>query len=83
MAFSPDSRTALTGSDDDTARLWFLPRSYARPDRLRLWVEVITGLAMNEWGDTGLLKPDEWNRRREQSRPRAAPWRSGFPESLR
>jgi len=68
VAFSPDGQTALTGSADKTARLWFLPEKVnGSPERLRLWVEVMTWLTMDDLGVVmRRLKPDEWKRKQEE-----------------
>ena len=66
MAFSPDGRTALTGSQDRTARLWSLPLPTPdEPCRVRAWVWVRTGKCFSEQGPLRDLTETEW---REQCR---------------
>ncbi len=65
VAFSSDGRTALTASAD-TARLWFLPRTVDdSSERLRLWVEVMTWMTMDDQGGTRRLKTEEWNKKQQ------------------
>src|SRR5262249_37390591 len=64
--FRSDGRAvAIFGSE--TGRLWFLPdRVNLSLPRLKLWVDVLTTIAMDEQGVTRLLTPDEWNRKRKE-----------------
>jgi eukaryotic-like serine/threonine-protein kinase len=73
-AFSPDGQTALTGGDDKTARLWSIP-SPVRGDvgRIRLWVQVLTGVELDEQGDYRVLDAATWQERRDLLRRRGGP----------
>ena len=74
VSFSPDGQTALTGSSDTTARLWFLPeRVNDSPEHLRLWVETMTWLTMDDQGGTRRLKADEGKRKQEKLNAQGGP----------
>ena len=80
VAFSRDGQTALTGSADKTARLWFLPEKVdGSPERLRLWVEVMTGLTMDDQGGMRRLKAEEWKRKQVALNAQGGPPEIRFP----
>jgi WD40 repeat protein len=61
VAFSPDGRLALTGSMDKTARLWAAPQAAAgSPDQVRTWVNVLTGLELDQSGAVQVLDATTW-----------------------
>jgi WD40 repeat protein/serine/threonine protein kinase len=65
--FSPDGRLVLTGSFDRMARVWWVPPPVAgAPERIRLWVEVITGLELDEEGAIRFLDAPAWHARRQR-----------------
>jgi WD40 repeat protein len=67
VAFSPDGKTVLTGSHDKTARLWHAPRPIeGDPERILLRAQVITGLELDEYGDTRGLDAATWEQRRQR-----------------
>jgi hypothetical protein len=67
VAFSPDGKTVLTGSDDKTARLWRVPRPIeGDPERILLWAQVITGLELDEFGGRRGLDAATWETRRQR-----------------
>jgi WD40 repeat protein/serine/threonine protein kinase len=67
MAFSPNGRTLLTGSKDKTARLWTVPGPVAHvPQRLRLWVEVLTCRELDAHDGVRILSVREWHQRRQR-----------------
>jgi len=60
VVFSPDGTRILTGSWYTTARLWNM---IALPDdlpRIKVWVEALTGLELNEQGGTHVLDAPTW-----------------------
>ena len=64
MAFSPDGKTVLTGSDDQSARLWPVPTPLqAEPQRIVLWLQVITGMELDEHGSIRVLDAATWQQR--------------------
>ncbi len=65
VSFSPDGRLALTSSDD-TVRLWDVASVHDDPSRVPLWIEVYTGLEIDEQGEPRLLGYDGWHERRQQ-----------------
>jgi WD40 repeat protein len=66
VACHPASRTVLTGSDDKTARLWRLPTPWPNDvDRVRLQVEVRTGLTLDSEGVVRWLDAATWRHRRQ------------------
>jgi WD40 repeat protein len=74
VAFSPDGRTVITGSNDTTARLWDI--ATALPDeleRVATWVEVVTGLELDEVGSASVLDSAAWHQRREKLKPMGGP----------
>jgi WD40 repeat protein len=67
VAFSPDGKTVLTGSHDGTARLWTIPMPIAgSPERLSLWVQVLTCQELDEHGAVLVLDADAWQDRRRR-----------------
>jgi tetratricopeptide (TPR) repeat protein len=64
VAFSPDGKTVLTGSDGHTARLWDVSELPDNRERISTWVEVITGLGLDEQGTVRVLDNSTWCERR-------------------
>ena len=60
MAFSSDAKTALTGSDDGTARLWNVAELPDDFPRIASWVVVTTGLELRDRGRVGVLDNTAW-----------------------
>jgi WD40 repeat protein len=61
------ARTVLSGSEDGRARLWALPGQLSEsPDRLKLWVQVHTGLMLDEQGVARPLDAATWRRQQQE-----------------
>jgi WD40 repeat protein/serine/threonine protein kinase len=66
VAFSPDGRKVFATSEDHTARLWSVhPPLQGDGGVINLWLEVITGMALDEHRAVRLLEPSEWRRRHQ------------------
>jgi WD40 repeat protein len=67
-AFGPDGQRVLTISvDDGMARLWPVPRPIeGDPRRVELWVQVITGLELDEKDAVRVLDVSTWRDRKLQ-----------------
>jgi eukaryotic-like serine/threonine-protein kinase len=67
VAFSRDGKTVVTASSDGTARLWTPPPPVeGRPTLVTLWVQVLTGMELDDEGTVQVLPADAWEQRRRQ-----------------
>jgi WD40 repeat protein/tRNA A-37 threonylcarbamoyl transferase component Bud32 len=66
VAFAPDGKSVLTGSEDQTARHWQAPSSLAGdPRRIAAWVQVLTGMELDDGHGVRVLDAETWNQRRQ------------------
>jgi hypothetical protein len=66
VTFAADGRRLLTGCGDGLARVWDVPAPVGGDSRhIRVWVEVLTGLELDEAKAPRALPPAELERRRE------------------
>jgi WD40 repeat protein len=70
--FSPDGDFVLTGGDG-AVRWWDLDELPDDLPRISAWVEVLTGLAIDEHGRIRVLPTAEWLQRRESLSPLGGP----------
>jgi WD40 repeat protein len=75
VAFSPDGTTVITGSWDGTARFWDVATELLPDDleRVANWVEVLTGLTLDESGSIQVLDNAAWLRGQEKVKQRGGP----------
>jgi WD40 repeat protein len=75
VAFSRDGTTVITGSWDGKARLWDVDTELLPDDldRIANWVEVLTGLTLDETGSIQILDNAAWLRRREKVKQQGGP----------
>jgi WD40 repeat protein/serine/threonine protein kinase len=68
VAFAGDGGAFFTTADDGTTRFWPVPTPLAEPDleQLTLWLEVGTGLGMDEGQSVVRLTAEEWQQRRQK-----------------
>jgi WD40 repeat protein len=66
VAFSPDGKTVLTGSTDKTARLWDVTELPDELERVAAWIEVATGLRVDDKDEIRLLDHRAWSESRER-----------------
>ena len=75
VAFSPDGTTVITGCWDGTARFWDVATERLPDDleRVANWVEVLTGLTLDESGSIQILDNPAWLRGREKVKQQGGP----------
>ena len=67
VAFRPDGKAVLTGGQDRKARLWTVPAAVpGDSERLAVWVQVLTGMELDEELGYRVLDPATWQQRRER-----------------
>jgi WD40 repeat protein len=67
VAFSPDGRKVLTASENHTARLWSVrPPLEADTGAINLWLQLVTGMALDEHDAVQLLEASDWQSRRQK-----------------
>jgi WD40 repeat protein len=75
VAFSPDGGRIVSGSWDGTARLWDAPPAPVEGDveQIVLWIQVITGLELDQGGTIHVLDRETWRERRRQLKALGGP----------
>jgi WD40 repeat protein len=66
-SISPDGHVLLTGGYDRAAHLWPVPTPVEGDvERLTLWVQVLTGMELDDRGGARLLDNRTWHERRQR-----------------
>ena len=75
VAFSPDGTTVITGSMDGRVRFWNVAFEVLSDDleRVANWVEVLTGLTLDEDGSIQILDNAAWLRGRQKVKQQGGP----------
>jgi WD40 repeat protein/serine/threonine protein kinase/tetratricopeptide (TPR) repeat protein len=73
VAFGPDGKTMLTASWDETARLWNTAELPDDLPRLKVWIETLTGLELNEQSGIRVLDAKALRLRRLRLRGMGGP----------
>jgi WD40 repeat protein/serine/threonine protein kinase len=82
VAFARDGRAVLTGSSDNSARLWPMPAPVpGEPERIRLWVQVRTGMELDEAGVVHYLDAPTWHERRRRLLEQGGPLDVAAPQT--
>ena len=76
-AFSGEGAVLATGGADGMARLWDVSELPDNPERISTWVEVITGLGLDEMGSVTVLDTRTWRERREKLETQGGPPTTG------
>jgi WD40 repeat protein len=72
--FTSDNRNVVTINSQGQSRLWPAPEPAAgSAKRIRLWVEVLTNMELDDQGEARLLAPTAWRQRRDALRELGGP----------
>jgi len=83
VAFTPDGTRLVTGGDDRTVRVWEAPAPLTGDAaRLMRWVEVSSGVEVQNDGSMHLLDARTWRERRENLEKLGGPPGSAEPSGL-
>jgi hypothetical protein len=68
VAFTHDDRAVLTAGRDGELTRWQMETLPVAGDveRIRLWIQVLTGMELDQEGVAGGLSHETWNERRRQ-----------------
>jgi WD40 repeat protein/tetratricopeptide (TPR) repeat protein/tRNA A-37 threonylcarbamoyl transferase component Bud32 len=81
VSFSADGRTLLTGDMTGTVHRWEAPVPVpGSAEQVALWVQVLTGMELDAYGEARVLDAPSWVRRRDLATAEAA--RAGAMEFL-
>jgi WD40 repeat protein len=81
VAFTEDGRFAVTATVDGEARLWPVPAHVeGSVNQIRLWVEAMTGLEMDEAGGFHSLNAEAWESKLTELRNLGGPPEIRIPE---
>src|SRR5262249_48915886 len=73
-AFHPAGDYVLTGSNDGTAQLWKVPPPVEdEVGHVILWIQVLTGMELDEGSEVHVLDALTWDARRRQLDDRSIP----------
>jgi WD40 repeat protein len=75
-ARSPNGKLIITGDGDGNATIWHAPPPAleGKVERIKLWVQVITGMELTEDGRTRQLSASEWHARRKELTQHGGPF---------
>ncbi len=74
VALSPDGRFAVTGGEDGAARIWEMPDELSgAAATLKIWVQVQTGMALDDTGSVRILDAPAWQAGQDRLRDLPAP----------
>ena len=67
VAFSPNGHVLVTAGEESVVRTWTVPTPVeGEPEQIRLWVQVATGLELEDDGRVRLLPGEIWSERRQR-----------------
>jgi WD40 repeat protein len=73
-AFSPDGHSFWMGCSDGSVWRWAVPAPLeGDPERIKLWLQVVTGTESDEGGAIRILGAHDWDQRRQWLHERGGP----------